>query len=135
MTLIMDDGRWTMDDGFIVGGQRSIVRRHQCPDIHLQNIRVHDAHVRLAGKTVAEERDQTVIQLDGDHAAGLLGDQLGEHAGTGADLQHRVVRCQLSRGDDAGAMRRVDQKVLAQALLWVDAESGELGKNRYGSRR
>ena len=95
---------------------------------------MHDAHVRLVGEAVAQEGDQAVVQLDGDHPAGLLGDQLGEHAGTGADFEDGVVPRQLGRGDDAGAVGGVNEKVLAQALLGADAEGGELGEEGAGSR-
>ena len=96
---------------------------------------MHDAHVRLVGEAVAQEGDQAVVQLDGDHPAGLLGDQLGEHAGAGADFQDGVVPRQLGRGDDAGAVGGVNEEVLAQALLGADAEGGELGEEGSGKPR
>ena len=96
---------------------------------------MHDVHVRLVGEAPAQEGDQAVVQLDGDHPAGLLGDQLGEHAGPGTDLQHCVVPRQLGRGDDAGAVSGVNEEVLAQALLGADAEGRELGEKRCGGSR
>ncbi len=65
-------------------------------------------------------------QFDGDHAAGLRRDQLGQHAEARADLQHGVIRGQFGRGDDAGTVGGVNEEVLAQAFLGVDAEGGEL---------
>lgn len=120
--------------------RHSIVRfpasrfQDQRPHSHLQNVGVYDAHVRLCGESLAQVGDQAVVQLNGDHAAGLLGDQLGEHAGSGADFKDRVGRRQIGRSDDAGAVCGINEEVLAQALLRVDAEGGELRKKR-GWRR
>ena len=84
----------------------SIISAH----IHLQNIRMHDAHVRLAGETVAQERDQPVVQLDGDHPAGLLGDQLGSTPGPGPTSRTVSSRVNLAaatiRARWAGSTRK-----------------------------
>ncbi len=89
---------------------------------------MNDGHVWLGCEAVAQEGDQPVVQLDGHHAAGLLGDQLGEHAGAGADLQHRVLGRELRGGHDMRAVRGVDEEVLAQPLLRANAERGKLGQ-------
>ncbi len=85
-----------------------------------------DAHVRLAGEALAQDGDQPIVELDGDDAPSLLRDQLGQHARSGADLEHDVIGGQIGGGNDPGAIAGVDEEVLAQALLGVDAEGREL---------
>ncbi len=81
--------------------------------------------MRLSGEALAQKGDEALVQLHGDHAAGLLRDQLGEHAGAGADLQHGIGGRQPGRGHDAVSMRRIYQEVLAEALFRRDAQDRE----------
>ena len=90
-----------------------------------------DAHVRLAGEALAQNGDQPVIELDSDDAPSLLRDQLGQHTRPGADLKHGVGGGQIGRSYDPGAVRRINEEVLAQAFLGVNAEGSELGKRSF----
>lgn len=89
---------------------------------------MNDSDMRLGGEAVAQEGDEPVVQLDGHDAAGLLRDQLGEHARAGADLQDGVLRGEIGRGHDMRAMRGVNEEVLAQPLIRVNAQGRKLSQ-------
>jgi hypothetical protein len=76
----------------------------------------------LQTELATQERDQPVIELHGNHAACLVGEQLRESTRTGADFDDRVVTGQRSRGNNTGAVSGIYEEILAQALLRMDAE-------------
>ncbi len=78
--------------------------------------------VRPVRKAFLQQRDEAIVKFDGHDPARLLGDEFGQHAGTGADFEHGVVCGEVRGGDDARPVGRVDEEVLPQPLLRADAE-------------
>jgi len=89
--------------------------------VDFQDVGVHQGDVGVVAEAVVQQRDQAVVQLDGDHPAGDIGQPVGQRAGARADLQHGFFRAEFRRADDLVQGVGIVQKVLAQAFLGADA--------------
>ena len=85
----------------------------------MQDVTMHDGHVRPVGKRVLEDGDELFVQFDGDDVASLRGQERGQRAQARSDLQHHIVGRELRRFHDAPKMGFGDEEVLAQALPWM----------------
>ena len=86
-------------------------------DIEFQDIPLDDADVLPTGEHAVQRRDELRIELDGDHLPRPFCQQHGQAAQAGADLQHRICRFHLCRGDQAGKRCRIGQEILPQAFI------------------
>jgi hypothetical protein len=64
---------------------------------------------------VSEQMDHIGVELNRDHLAGGFGQAAGQRAGTGADLQDRILVRDPGRFDNFGQVEWIGQKVLGQA--------------------
>ena len=90
-----------------------------------ENITVDKGNVGPASELCAQNRDESLIQFDGNDAAGLFGELMRQCAEAGTDLQDGVGFLEVSGGGDAGQVRSVYEEVLAQGFLQVEIVAAE----------
>ncbi len=76
-------------------------------------------------KTLVQDGDEIPVDLDADDVTGASGEQIGQPAGARTDLEHQVVRRQLRGIDQTPHEVAVDQKVLSEALAWMQPGGGK----------
>ncbi len=76
-------------------------------------IRLQNLNVGPGGISHAQLRRQHVVQLDSNDVPGARQQQVGQHAASGTDFDHRTIRHIAQRLDDAPRHAGVDQKVLS----------------------
>ena len=94
----------------------------------LEDVGVQQADVvALALDGLLGHAGERRVDLDAQHGPGLLHQPHGHAAGAAAHLQDQVVRRQLRRAQDQVDQVEVDQEVLAQLVLRLDAALVEHG--------
>ena len=64
----------------------------------LEHVHVQHAHVVDSAEGIAGEFVKRRVNFDGEHRAGLVGEQGGHVAGAGADFEHQIGTRQLGSG-------------------------------------
>ncbi len=75
------------------------------------------AQVDAVAEALPETREELGIDLDGRQRVRQFGELLRQHALARPDLENRVIRLRLDRGDDPIDRSTVAEKVLAPLLL------------------
>jgi len=86
---------------------------------------VDHAHIRVRGHDLSQRRQQSLIQLDGDHVARRDGEMPGERPEPRADLEDAVAGRKRRRGHDPAQRALIDEEILAQRLAWAQAMAAE----------
>ena len=83
----------------------------------LQNVLVDDTDVVVGAQGILKNGDQAAVNLHSHHFPGCLRQILRQRTNAGADLQDKVILCDLRRSDDLIQHMGIDEKVLAEFLL------------------
>jgi len=102
-----------------------LVRRKEVCGTEFENVTVDEGDVGPVSELCAQNRDQPLIQFDGNDAAGVFGEVTGQRAEAGTDLQYSVGFFEVGGGGDTGEMRGVDEEVLAQGFLQTEIVAAE----------
>jgi hypothetical protein len=79
------------------------------------------AHVLPAGKNLAGQCEKRGVDLDAEDRPGGLGQPRRQRAGAAAYLQGQVVFAQLRRADHKIEQVQVDEEILPELVLRLDA--------------
>lgn len=88
---------------------------------------MEDLDVGGGGEDFAEDRDQILIEFDGDDAGGAGGEVAGEGTQPGADLQDGIGGGDLSGIYNPFEEGGIGEEVLAEALFGLETVGAEEG--------
>ena len=90
-------------------------RTRQGGDVDRQHVGLDHVERRVA----AQARGEIAIELDHRQPLAAFEQRQRQRAASGTDLDQRVARLRIDRGDDPVDHRQVDEEVLAEALSGV----------------
>ena len=85
-----------------------------------QDVSLDQRHIVQVRQHALQHRHQPLIQLDGDHVPGFVGQPPGECPQSRAHLQDDIVGGQFGGGDNLGEHGLICDKVLAQPFAWLE---------------
>ena len=93
--------------------------------IHLHHVAVDNFHIGKLRERLVQNRQQPLIELDADHAAGAAGKLRRQHSDSGANLKHAALRRRAALLGHTRTYAGVDEKILTEAFGEMETMAGE----------
>src|SRR5262249_53397647 len=87
----------------------------------LEGVGMEKRDIRQWGVHFTGQGEEAGVDLHAQHGAGLLGQADGQTASAAADFEHNIVFGQLGGTQDQIEQVEVDEKILPQLVLGLDA--------------